>query len=239
MAEPKKEEAKALAPAKAGDTVAFSPIVKPAVTAQEAKEAWKSYQELKKAILDESEDIQIIQSRKFLKKSYWKKLATFFNLSIEVVEERVVETPTKNVIFHFICKAIAPNGRYAIGAGSSDLLEKGYRNTFHNTRATAETRASNRAVSNLVGGGEVSAEEIDLDRAEKDPAKEETADVDSNGSLATVAQRKAIFAIGNQRGMDSEAWKEMVKGKFGLESFADLTKDQASQLIGELQAGKI
>jgi hypothetical protein len=39
-------------------------------------------------------------------------------------------------------------------------MEKGRKNTLHNTRSTAETRAFNRAVSNLVGGGEVSAEEV-------------------------------------------------------------------------------
>ena len=33
-------------------------------------------------------------------------------------------------------------------------------NSIHNIRTTAETRAFNRAVSNLVGGGEVSADEI-------------------------------------------------------------------------------
>jgi hypothetical protein len=39
----------------------------------------------------------------------------------------------------------------------------------HNLIATAETRAKNRAISDLVGGGEVSAEELgfDLDEATK------------------------------------------------------------------------
>jgi hypothetical protein len=45
-------------------------------------------------------------------------------------------------------------------------------NSLHNIRSTAETRAFNRAVSNLVGGGEVSADEIvskdEIEEIEKD-----------------------------------------------------------------------
>jgi len=135
-------------------------IVMPAVSPEEAVKAWNAYLDLKKRIA-EPDDKQIIQGREFYKKSYWRKLATFFNLSVEVVEERQEKLPDGNVVFHFTCKATAPNGRYAIGTGTCDLMEKGYRNTIHNARSTAETRAFNRAVSNLVGGGEVSAEEME------------------------------------------------------------------------------
>lgn len=133
-------------------------IVMPAVSPEEAVEAWNAYQALKRKIAT-PDDVQTIQGKEFYKKSYWRKIATFFNLSVEVVEERKEELEN-NVVYHFTQKAIAPNGRFAFGVGSCDLLEKGRRNTIHNARGTAETRAFNRAVSNLVGGGEVSAEEI-------------------------------------------------------------------------------
>ncbi|NTU46992.1 hypothetical protein HGA88_05185 [Candidatus Roizmanbacteria bacterium] len=133
-------------------------IVMPAVSPDEAVVAWEAYQDLKKKIATE-QDIQVMQGREFYKKSYWRKLATFFNISVEIVEERH-ERYENNIVFYFTCKATAPNGRYAIGSGSCDLFEKGRRNSFHNARSTAETRAFNRAISNLVGGGEVSAEEI-------------------------------------------------------------------------------
>lgn len=148
-------------------SISIAPVVLPAVSVVEAKKAWGAYQELKKAIIEPS-DVQLIQKKEFLKKSYWRKLATFFNLSIEIVEERKEDASyesqegkkVKDYAFHFTCKAIAPNSRYAIGTGSCSRYEKGYPNTVHNVRATAETRAFNRAVSNLVGGGDVSAEEI-------------------------------------------------------------------------------
>jgi len=161
-------------------------IVMPAVDAAAAIEAWKSYQDLKKAVIS-PDDVQQIQGRQFLKKSYWRKIATFFNLSVDLVTEKKEELANGNTTYHFVCKATAPNGRFAVGAGSCNIYEKAKfdvekgqwlnsygkiaePNSIHNARATAETRAWNRAVSNLVGGGEVSAEEVE---AIKDGKSEE------------------------------------------------------------------
>lgn len=178
-------------------------IVMPAVTPEVAVQAWDEYEALKKAIA-KPEDIQAIEGKNFLKKSYWRKVATFFNLSTEVVKEKR-EQVGKTFVWHFTVRAIAGNGRSAIGVGSCDAFEKATLidgkymkkgkvtkwgktasgksypeefewepatpNSLHNIRSTAETRATNRAISNLVGGGEVSAEEVaipqDIDNAEK------------------------------------------------------------------------
>jgi hypothetical protein len=169
-------------------------IVMPAVCPEEALAAWQEYQELKKKIIDPKQDIQIIQGKEFLKKSYWRKIATFFNLSVEIVEEKKEVLNNGLMVWHFICKATAPNRRYTTGTGSCDNFEKAILkdgkymkkgevlkwgktqtgksypkewawteampNSIHNVRSTAETRAYNRSVSNLVGGGEISAEEM-------------------------------------------------------------------------------
>lgn len=136
-------------------------IVKPAVSPEEAIEAWREYENLKKTIITE-EDTQQIQGRTFLKKSYWKKCATFFNLSIEVLKEQRVIEADGSITFECTYKATAPNGRFAVGDGACTTTERsGKPNSIHNTRSTASTRAANRAISNLVGGGEVSAEEAD------------------------------------------------------------------------------
>lgn len=164
-------------------------IVMPAVSAQEAIKAWDAYQDLKNQILDPSVDVQHIQGKDFKKKSYWRKVATFFNLSIETVREEK-EQVNRTFVWHFTVRATAPNGRYAEGVGSCDVFEKAslregnymeYNrfakrweiakpNSLHNVRSTAFTRAFNRAVSDLVGGGEVSAEEVDRDRAPEEEA---------------------------------------------------------------------
>ena len=145
----------------------------PQVSPEEAKRQWQNYQNLKKEIIENS-DIQIIQGNKFLKKSYWRKLATYFNITTEVISEKP-QTINNVMVWHFTVKATAPNGRSATGVGSCDQYEKAkfvngkyvdkwnrevQPNNIHNIRSTAETRATNRAISNLVGGGEVSAEEV-------------------------------------------------------------------------------
>lgn len=173
-------------------------IVMPAVSTKEAITAWQEYLNLKNAIVDRKVDVQELDGKDFLKKSYWRKTATFFNLTVEVVSEDHEEI-MGDLVWHFTCKATAPNGRSAIGTGSCSMYEKSQykdgeyvsynrfrkiwepakRNSIHNVRSTAETRAWNRAVSNLVGGGEVSAEEVDQNghtpsMPTKDPIMEAT-----------------------------------------------------------------
>lgn len=153
--------------------IRLDPIVRPAVSTEAAIQAWDEYQNLKKRIASK-EDFQTIQGKDFPKKSLWRKLATFFNLSIEVAQEKEIKNEDGSIDFDVIYRAIAPNGRSTIGDGSCNSQEKKDRhgnvltNSRHNTRGTAHTRAFNRAVSNLIGGGEVSAEEItDHDYQEK------------------------------------------------------------------------
>jgi ribosomal protein S8 len=70
-------------------------------------------------------------------------------------EKVVVDT-----MFSYILRATAPNGVYTDGDGHCSIWEDGYSNSYHNVKSTAFTRAKNRAISDLVGGGEVSADEI-------------------------------------------------------------------------------
>lgn len=137
-------------------------LVRPVGTPEEAKKVMEEYQELCNSLLDDG-DRQIIQGKVFKKKSAWRKLAKAFNLSTYIVEERSekVTMDGKDIlVFHFKAKAVAPNGCFAEGTGSCDTSEKGLNKTIHNTRTIAETRAVNRAISSLIGSGEVSAEEM-------------------------------------------------------------------------------
>jgi len=211
-------------------------IVMPAVSPQEAVDAWKAYQALKREIAT-SDDIQTIQGKEFFKKSYWRKMATFFNLSVEIVEEQKEELDN-NVVYHFTQKAIAPNGRFAYGVGSCDLLEKGRRNTIHNARGTAETRAFNRAVSNLIGGGEVSAEEIVEDAHIITPHSETHAvtaypqktDENGNGTIS-FKQIKYISVLLKEKGYT----EKQLMHKYDITDMGQLTREQASNIIESLE----
>lgn len=157
------------------------------LSVEEAKHRMEHYQELVKGLLDKT-DYQVINKKDFKKKSAWRKLAMAMNISVHITGERREELPNGDYAYHFDCEARHPNGRVMPGSGSCTAYEKAMwkdgkwqiekavyangkfvrrewqlaqPNSIHNVRSTAETRASNRCVSNLVAAGEVSAEEAD------------------------------------------------------------------------------
>ena len=144
-------------------------IVKPVVTPEQFRAAWDNFQALKKVILekDDYQEISMFQQgkgmvkRNFIKKSGWRKLAAAFNLSDEIVTEVRKELIPPNFVVEIGVKVTAPNGRFAVGIGSCSSGERKFAHTEHDVRSTAHTRAKNRAISDLIGGGEVSAEEVE------------------------------------------------------------------------------
>ena len=188
-------------------------VVKPLVDPDQAVMMWKEYEALKSKLVDKERDVQVIEGKEWLKKSFWRKLDKCFRLDLQLISEKeeyrkiVVRPEVKkyktkdgkwysktvyrvigmypmnfdvkkqitlqpkdeihvDIVFSVIYRAIAPNGQFVDGDGHCSLWEKGYPNTYHNAKSTAHTRAKNRAISDLVGGGEVSAEEITGDPAE-------------------------------------------------------------------------
>lgn len=98
--------------------------------------------------------------RTFKKKSAWRKLARYFRISTEIVG---VDRQSMDGIFLATVRvrATAPWGQYAESVGACGTDEASGRRTISTADAiaTAETRATNRAISNLIAMGEVSAEE--------------------------------------------------------------------------------
>ena len=141
--------------------------------AGDVAEAFEEYRTIQ-ATLDRAmpDCIMEIQGRSFRKKSYWRAIATAFNLDVTLeAEERQDAEGDWGYVATY--KATAPNGRSATGDGACFASEKrGPQATVHNVRSHAHTRAFNRAVSNLVGFGEVSAEE--MEREETKPMRDVT-----------------------------------------------------------------
>ena len=111
------------------------------------------------------------------KKSAWRKLARAFNISDEKICDRIIRDDNYQIISaYFEVKAILPNGRYGIGVGDCSIfdkinkddtempsnfeLRKRFTNAEHDVISTAHTRAKSRAIADLIGAGEVSAEEL-------------------------------------------------------------------------------
>ena len=157
----------------------------PILDPQQAKRAYQAYLELCQAILvpydkrivddrgvvvQESDYARIKQSKKddsgkwiteyvdAPKKSAFRKLAKFYGISTEILEKNKETHDNTSFTHHYTVKAIAPNGVYTTGEGSCTSSEKGGKSE-HDTRSTAHTRAKSRAISDLIGFGQVSAEE--------------------------------------------------------------------------------
>jgi hypothetical protein len=149
------------------DLVRVEPLLP--MSPEVAREAMAKYHELTAAMLV-PDDWQAIPNGKFVKRSGWSKIASGYGVSLEILSEIVErDADGKPIRAHSVVRATHPLGRYADGSGSCSLDEsrfqtpKGRAKAEHDIGATATTRAVNRAVSNLVGFGQVSAEEIDGD----------------------------------------------------------------------------
>lgn len=109
----------------------------------------------------------------FVKRSGFSKLATFYGVSTEIREQRMERDdtdegwPGKPLRARAVARATASNGRFAEGDGACAITEprftraSGRQKAEHDLMATAVTRATNRAISNLIGFGSVSAEEAE------------------------------------------------------------------------------
>lgn len=153
----------------------------PLIDVEDAKAFMDNYQEACKALLVASDYQKIVLNGKaqlFKKKSAWRKIATAFNITDEVIKE-VIFRDEKNQIISatFHVRATAPNGRSSVGVAACSIydkinkkdveqpsdfeLRKRFTNAENDVIGTAHTRAKSRAISDLVGMGELSAEELE------------------------------------------------------------------------------
>ncbi|MEM3191855.1 MAG: hypothetical protein QW292_07160 [Candidatus Parvarchaeota archaeon] len=192
-------------------------------------EALNAFQRLKQSVLDQN-DIVEIGGRKYIKRSGWRKIALAFNISTEVVtieREKIGET----YVIRVKARASAPNGRVSEEVGICDSAEftGGLKPTYHNIESKATTRAINRAISNLVGGGEVSAEEVD---SQVEPLHQPPSQPLPRNNQITEKQRSAILNLG-MADSEKELYIEYYINKLNKEIPA-LTEREASILIESL-----
>lgn len=102
------------------------------------------------------------QQRSFVKRSGWRKIAMWFGLDLQLMNQ-TIERDERGLPLRakVVARAKAPNGRCADGDGYCSAYERRFSKPENDIPATASTRAMNRAISNLVGMGQTSAEELD------------------------------------------------------------------------------
>ncbi len=159
---------------------------------------WQEYQELCKRLLM-PDDYYEVDGKTVKKKSAFRKFAKVYNVTTEIVEQEIVRDED-GFPRYVSCKvrATAPNGRSEEGVHECHVTERccpaargencwkknghrhcdaqcsGRRHWAHagDIVATAHTRAKNRAISDLVAAGEISAEEIDANTSTNEPVAE-------------------------------------------------------------------
>lgn len=146
----------------------------------DAIKQWKAYQQLcgKEGILDESDYQKIrvkekdpetgkyvVVEREFKKKSAWQKLARAFNVDTKIVSRELQRTKTGSISEAYYCVcATLPNGRSVESDALCSRKEKGKSKVSdHAIMSTAKTRATNRAIGELIGAGEISSDEMTSD----------------------------------------------------------------------------
>jgi len=172
------------------------------VSVDEAIRQWDEYQELTRRLLNKT-DYQKIGNKEFKKKSAWRKYAKAFNISDHVTFEEINRADDGFPLWARIrVEAYHPaTDRRSEADHEVHVLEKcciqpcskrswnnhfccpaecdGRRHWSHpgDLPATALTRAKNRAISDLIGAGEVSAEEMtpDLQSGDEKPTRTMTA----------------------------------------------------------------
>jgi len=140
-------------------TIVPSSIVSLAISPEDMRAQMKLFQRMKASLLDKNNDISTIQGLPYIKRSGWRKFALAFNISDEIVKEERDEHGN-DFTWRIRVKASAPNGRSVIGIGACSSEERNFAHVRHDVYATAHTRAKNRALSDLIGSGEVSWEEL-------------------------------------------------------------------------------
>ena len=153
------------------------------VNPEDASDYMDNYVEVCEAILKDS-DYQQFGEKKAKKKSAWRKLATAFRISDKIIDEQQTFDDTDQIVkAKYTVQASLPNGRTTIGVGVCSIYDKirykpsgkfpadeetpsnfelrgRFSNAEHDIPSTAHTRAKNRAIADLIGAGEVSAEEL-------------------------------------------------------------------------------
>ncbi len=150
-----------------------SDIVKPAMVAivapldiDQLADAFKKFEAFKNRLLSQDDSVSI-QNKKFLKKSAWRKWALACGVSDRIVSiERVPPTgrdPQTGFYYRVVTEAFhLPTGRSASGVAVASSNEKPrWAHEEHDVLTLAATRSKNRSIADLVGGGEVSAEEME------------------------------------------------------------------------------
>ena len=203
--------------------------VKPLVSPEKAAEEWARFESLKAKLLTD-EDYQTIVGKRYIKRSGFRKIAVYFGLSDRILEQERIDREDGSFSWRIVVEVEAPNGRISTGVGACDSRERNFAHIEHDVYAIAHTRAKSRAISDMVAGGAVSAEEMEaevgvsteLEREEPSPVKpilkvssiaeleymlnEHIPDIED---VLTITESQEGFKVDRAKYLETDLWQEI------------------------------
>jgi hypothetical protein len=193
--------------------------VKPLVSPEQAAEEWARFEALKSKLLTE-EDYQAIAGNRYIKRSGFRKIAVYFGLSDRILEQERFVRADDSFSWRIVVQVEAPNGRISTGVGACDSRERNFAHIEHDVYAIAHTRAKSRAISDMVAGGAVSAEEMET---EDSPTLKSVLDVSSIAELEyilseylpnlndvlTITESQQGFKVDRTKFLEIGIWQEI------------------------------
>lgn len=213
-------------------------VVAPLSTPERAVETWHQYEALVGKLLTE-DDYQSFneggKAGKFIRKSGFRKLATHYGFTVEMLDERlghkheaatcarirfpeVFDRQDRDCgcavqFARYTVKVIAPNGRETTGIGLCSIGEKNRRfvRQDHDIATTAYTRAVNRAIGDMIGVGKPSAEEARATGEAAGLSIEERDAIKAAWSTAPHDNRDAALAYMRDAGIKGETTADLFR----------------------------
>ena len=124
----------------------------------------KEYSDALRRSTEDTDALKNTMEKLGFQKSALKTLA--FNVDTKIVDRDIERTKMGRVKEAYYCvRATLPNGRSVESDALCSRSEKGKdKVSDHTIMSTAKTRATNRAIAELIGAGEVSAEEMTAEK---------------------------------------------------------------------------
>lgn len=179
-------------------------------------------------------------ARDFPKKSAFRKLALFYGVSTDLVSKEKTLKEGGGFVWTYRVRAsiTSKDGRVRSvtqeGSCDSKEMERGGQNTRieHDSASTALTRATNRAISDLIGFGQVSAEEMTPGST---PEPREIVP-----SEAKVVEEKPVTPPAEEHGADIDQEK-LKRVSEALHQYGPISTDDLAEGTGlpEKEVGKL
>lgn len=188
-------------------------------------------EKIKDTLLD-TKDIVKIKWKNYINKRWYRKLAIAFNISIKVISEaRIVKDDI--ILYDFTVRSTSPMWRYFESSASCSSNERDFNHLNHDVRATAQTRATNRSISDLIWLWEVSYEEICNNDYEKNKYNKEKINSEintkfSNHENITQKQKYLLIRLVESKYQDEETRNLLYK------KIDSLSKSEARNTIKNL-----